>query len=419
MNKPLLVMSAPILCRAGYGDHARDLLRSIRKLDKFEIKILSQRWGETPFTELKDDDEFSVWCRERIVKTNLTKKPDVFIQITVPNEFQPVGEFNIGITAGTESNIAPQSFIDGCNRMDLIIVPSNFVRDTLLNTLYEEVNKHTNEVIRQHRIEKPIKVLFEGVDESIYSNTHNIDVLGDLKEDFAFLFVGHWLQGAPGEDRKDVYTLVDAFCTVFSKEPKEKQPALVLKTSSASFSVIDREGMVEKIKWVTNKFNNVPPIYLLHGDLNLKEMASLYHDPKVKAMVSFTKGEGFGRPLCEFTFTGKPVIASKWSGQLDFLTPDGSVLIDGELTPVHQSVINDFLIKDSKWFTVNASDACNKLYDVWKNYKKYTPKSVELAKRNKKEFSLTNMDIKLKEIFDANVKVKEYKQIVLPELVKL
>lgn len=419
MNKPLLVISAPVLTRSGYGDHARDLLRSIKKLDKFDIKILSQRWGETPFTELKDDEEFSVWCRERIVKTNLTKKPDVFVQVTVANEFQPIGEFNIGITAGVESNIAPQSFIDGCNRMDLIIVPSNFVRDTLLNTLYDEVNKQTGQVIRQHKIEKPIHVLFEGVDETIYSTSHGINLLNDVKEDFAFLFVGHWLQGAPGEDRKDVYTLIDAFCTVFGKEQKEKQPALILKTSSASFSVIDRESMIEKIKWVTNKFSNVPPIYLLHGDLNLKEMASLYHDPKVKAMVSFTKGEGFGRPLCEFTFTGKPIIASKWSGPLDFLTIDGSVLVDGELTPVHQSVVNDFLIKESKWFTVNATDACNKLYDVWKNYKKYNSKSSELAKRNKKEFSLTNMDTKLQELFETYVKVKEYKQIVLPELVKL
>jgi glycosyltransferase involved in cell wall biosynthesis len=419
MNKPTLVFSAPVLTRSGYGDHARDLLRSIRKLDRFDVKILSQRWGETPFTELKDDDEFSVWCRDRIVKTNLTKKPDVFIQVTVANEFQPIGEFNIGITAGVETNTAPHTFIEGCNRMDLILVPSTFVKDTLLNTSYAEVNKETNQTIREYKITKPIHVLFEGVDESVYSHTHNHSLLDNVREDFAFLFVGHWLQGAPGEDRKDIYTLIDAFCSVFGKEQTKNQPALILKTSSASFSIIDREAMVDKIKWVTNKFSNVPPIYLLHGDLTAKEMSSLYYDEKVKAMVSFTKGEGFGRPLCEFTFTGKPVIASKWSGQLDFLTNEGSVLIDGELTPVHQSVVNDFLIKESKWFTVNPTDACNKLYDVWKNYKKYNQKSEILSKRNRKQFSLSNMDSKLKDIFDNYVKVKEFKQIVLPELVKL
>jgi glycosyltransferase involved in cell wall biosynthesis len=420
MNKPLLVISAPIFTRSGYGSHSRDILKAIRKLDKFDIKILSQRWGNTPFTALKGDDEFAVWCRENTVQTQLSKKPDVFVQISVANEFQPVGEFNIGITAGVETDLAPHSFVEGCNRMDLIVVPSHFVKSVLEKTTYTETNKQTGQAIREIKITKPIVVLFEGVDESIYSKGfgHN-DILKDVETDFNFLFVGHWLQGAPGEDRKDIYTLIDVFCTTFGNQPKEKQPGLILKTSSATFSVMDREAMVEKIKWVTNRLKSVPPIYLLHGDMSDEEISSLYYDDKVKVMASLTKGEGYGRPLAEFTFTGKPIIASKWSGHMDFLSEDGSLLVDGEVKPIHQSVVNDFLIKESKWFTANASDACAKMFDVWKNYDKHLTNSKKLQQRNKKEFSLSQMDVELKEIFDTYVKVKEYKQIVLPELVKL
>ena len=47
-------------------------------------------------------------------------------------------------------------------------------------------------------------------------------------------------------------------------------------------------------------------------------MNELYNHPKVKAMVSMTKGEGYGRPLAEFGLSKKPIIASGWSGQCRF-----------------------------------------------------------------------------------------------------
>ena len=68
----------------------------------------------------------------------------------------------------------------------------------------------------------------------------------------------------------------------------------------------------------------LPNIYLLHGDLTLEQMALLYNLPKVKAMLSCTHGEGFGRPLAEATCCDLPVIASNWSGQMDFLNPKQS-----------------------------------------------------------------------------------------------
>ena len=159
----------------------------------------------------------------------------------------------------------------------------------------------------------------------------NIRELDQIKEDFVFLFVGHWLQGDLGEDRKNVGMMIKTFAMAFKDE--KVKPALVLKTSSAGFSVIDRENMIKKIKHALGKDFGKVPVYLLHGDMADYQLNGLYEHPKVKAMLNFTKGEGFGRPLLEFSLTGKPVIASNWSGHLDFLKT-GAVLLDGELKDV-------------------------------------------------------------------------------------
>jgi glycosyltransferase involved in cell wall biosynthesis len=142
---------------------------------------------------------------------------------------------------------------------------------------------------------------------------------------------------------------------------------------------------------LTKEFGDkCPAIYLLHGEFTEDEMHGLYEHPKVKAMVSFTHGEGFGRPLLEFSLTGKPVIASNWSGHLDFLK-NGAVLLDGETKEVHPSAQNQFIIQGSQWFYVNYSNAINKLKDIYKNYDKYKVESKKLGKYNNENFSLEKM----------------------------
>ena len=166
--------------------------------------------------------------------------------------------------------------------------------------------------------------------------------------------------------------MISTFCTVFKGVPKNKQPGLILKTSAAGFSVIDRENISRKIKDITDPIGeNCPPVYLVFGDLKESELNELYNHPKVQSMVMFTKGEGYGRPLAEFCTTGKPIIVSKWSGHVDFLPEDHTVFLDGELKPIHASAQNQFLIKESRWFTVNYSIAAQRMFEVHSNYKKY------------------------------------------------
>ena len=422
MNKQTLVFQGPVFSRSGYGDHVRDLLKALKAMDRYDIKIVSMRWGNTPLNQTNTDTEFGKWMLERIV-TQINQKPDVFMQVSVANEFQPIGHYNIGVTAGVETTIVPKDFIDGVNRMDLTLVPSKFTKDVLVGTVYQQKDKNTNQVVGEFKVNKPVEILFEGVDTEIFLNKDNGkgDILNDIKTDFNFLTVGHWLKGNLGQDRKDLGMVIKTFATVFQSLPKEKQPGLILKTSSAGFSIMDRENMRERIEEITKPFgDNCPPIYLVHGDLPENEMASLYHNSKVKAMVSFTKGEGYGRPLAEFAATGKPVIASGWSGHLDFLPTENTVLLEGTLTNVDGSAADNFLLKEAQWFTVNYSKAAGLLWDVFNNYKTYSEKSKGLSNNIINNFTLN----KMVEVFDELMKkyVKEQPKIVpikLPKLEKI
>ena len=389
--KPTLVFQGPIFTRSGYGDHCRDLMKSLRKMDKYDIKIIPLRWGNTPQNQVDGESDFGRWMLERVIP-QLNFKPDVFMQVSVANEFEPKGEYNIGVTAGVETTIAPKDFIDGCNKMDLIIVPSNFTKQNIGGTVYQQQDQASGQIVGELRVTKPIQVLFEGVDTEIFSKGTDKDVLANVKEDFNFLIVGHWLKGDLGQDRKDIGMAIKTLATVFQYLPADKKPGIIVKTSHAGFSVIDREGTREKIDAVLKPFGDkCPSVYLIHGDMEETDMSNLYHHPKVKAMVSFAKGEGYGRPMAEFTLTGKPIIASGWSGQTDFLPSESAVLLEGSLTNVHESAADQFCMKEAQWFTVQYSNAANKIYDVYNNYNTYNKKSEGLKSNTLTHFTLDKM----------------------------
>lgn len=416
MSKQIVLFRGPVKTRSGYGAHARDILQALYEMDLFDIKIDACPWGNTPTTALEQGNKFHDWIEQNIV-TEIKDVPDLYIQVTIPNEFQRLGKISIGITAGIETSIAPKDWIDGCNRMDHIITTSMFSRDVLLSTIYDENDAVTGNLITKHRISKPGSVLFEGVDTSIYNNVYKgIDL--EIREDFAFLFVGHWLKGDIGQDRKDVGMLIKVFAETFKNQ--DKQPTLVLKTSSALFSVKERETLRKRIESIVNGIENPPSIYLLFGDLTNSEMNELYNHPKIKAMVSITKGEGFGRPLLEFTMSGKPVIASNWSGHKDFLPIDKALMVGGTLTDVHDSAVDNFILKGSKWFTADYVEFSNLMKLVTEDYDKFLKNAEDLRIENMNEFSFEKMKDKFQEILTPFIyKPMTQTSIVLPKIKKI
>lgn len=422
--KPFVVVQGPVATRSGYGNHTRDLVTSLIKSDKYDIQIVSLPWGNTPMDALEPNNTDHQEIMKRVAVQNITRQPDVFIQVSIPNEFQAHGKYNIGVTAGIETDQVSAEFIEGCNRMNLILTTSEHSKQGFLNSTYEKRDKNTNQSLGTLRLEKPIEVLFEGVDLNLYTKTNDVNELvlnelNSIKEGFNFLFVGHWLKGEFGADRKDIGMLIKTFCEAFKNKSAQNKPGLVIKTSHATFSIMDREEIMKKINMITAAYgNNAPSIYLLHGDLTDDQMNSLYNHPKVKAMVSFTHGEGYGRPLLEFTLSEKPVIASNWSGHIDFLKH--AILLPGEIKEVHHSATDNWIIKGSKWFTVNYGYAISILRDVVDNYKTYLNTAKRQAYVSRTEFSLDNMAAKFCEYVDTGINnVPKQVQLQLPKLKKV
>ena len=181
--------------------------------------------------------------------------------------------------------------------------------------------------------------------------------------------------------------------------------------------------MLSKVKQIkaTVDSDKLPPIYVLHGDLSDEEINGLYNHPKVKAHISLTKGEGFGRPLLEASLSQKPVIASAWSGHVDFLDKDLSVLVPGNLTEIHESAQwDDIIMKEAKWFTADYGFVANVMKDLYMNYRKYTAGGVSQGIKNKSAFSLDAMTNKFEKILDKYIpKFSEQIKVQLPKLKKV
>ena len=427
--KPLVLVTAPVGTRSGYGSHSRDICRSLIAMDKFDVKIWPVRWGSTPQNALNEKDPNDSPIIKRIIpEPQLDKQPDIHFHIVVPNEFQQVGKFNIGITAGLETTLCPPEWLEGLNRMNLNLVPAKFIKESLMNVSFDKHDQQTQQKVGEIKCDTPVEVLFEGADTELYKPTKEfskdlVDTLEGIEEDFCFLFVGHWLQGGLGFDRKDLGMLIKTFLETFKNQ--KKQPALLLKTSGATPSILDRQDILTKIQQLKDTVSgDIPNVYFLHGDLDDEEMNGLYNHPKVKAHVSFTHGEGFGRPLLEASLSEKPVIAPKWSGHVDFLNDKDAVLLPGSLNNVSKkSLMKGMHVEGTQWFTVNYNYASKVLKDVFDNYNKYLVKSKRLAIKNQTKFSLDSMTKKFEEILDKYLPTLDVQpqqvNLKLPKLKKI
>lgn len=425
--KQLCVISCPIDTHSGYGARSRDFVKALYEIkkDEWEFQILSQRWGSTPWGYIESEPDWK-WLNPLVNKTGqLHKQPDVWIQITVPNEFQPIGKYNIGVTAGIETTLCDGSWVEGVNRMNLTLVSSNHAKQVFEQSQFERRDQQ-GRTVGHVKLEKPVHVLFEGVDLSKYfciedqetqSDSELVKALNQIPESFCYLFVGHWLQGDLGEDRKNVSLMLKTFLETYQN--KKERPALILKTSGAGSSIMDREDLLAKIDAIRNSVGeNLPNVYLLHGELSDSDMNALYNHKKVKAMYNLTKGEGFGRPILEFAMAKKPIIVSAWSGHMDFLIQDLTCLVGGELKKVHpSSVVPNMILSDSMWYSPNIQQAKYYLKDVYENYKKYKELAKQQSHRCKTNFNLDKMKELLSKYLE--VSIPKQVQLQLPKLKKI
>lgn len=404
MSKPVFVISCPFDTYSGYGARARDIVKAIIELDKYDVKLLAQRWGDTPGGFCNDHDDWKFLHKHTI--PNIQSKPDIWMQITIPSEFQSVGKYNIGCTAGIESTGCDVSWIQGLNRMDMNWTSSKHSKKVFEDLKFEQ-RDNNKKIVGTIKSEKPLHVVFEGVNLDVYKHLPNkkeisLD-LSSIKEQFCFLFVGHWMSGKLGHDRKNVGLMIRYFYETFKNQPNP--PALILKASLGRNSYMSRETILDRIKAIKGAFRGakLPNVYLLNGGLSDTEMNELYNHPKVKAMVSFTKGEGYGRPLAEFCLSKKPIAVSGWSGHIDFISNEFSIHIPGSLENVDESAANKWLKKEFKWFQVSPRHAGNAFKTIKKKYPKLLTGAKRQAHKIKTEFSYDAMKELVGNILDANI----------------
>ena len=431
--KKSVIMCAPFNTRSGYGDHARSIYYSIMDRDDLDVKCIDVKWGTTPRNHLNPEVPRHKKLLDSFISSgNIKVQPDVYIDIRIPNEFQNPGKFNIGVTAGVETDVVSAEFLMGCNKMNLIIVPSNFTAETFKRCHYDKNQEVDGEQqkVGQVELERPIEVLFEGVDTDIYRPLNSSEIKSDftdelnnlLKEDFVYLHVGQLTRGKYGEDRKNIPLMIKCFLQAFTNNPNP--PALLLKINGANFSVLDRKETVARIDEIKNKFSEadiIPNVYLLHGDLTIKEMAMLYNNPKIKGFVSCTHGEGFGRPMLEASCCGLPVMASKWSGQMDFLNDKESLMINGHLGEIPDSQVwEPIVVKPGQWYNVNEADVIRKFRMFHKKFRIINKKGKRLGRTNHRKFSLTNMAKKFNSTLDEILKsIPNPVALNLPKLKKV
>lgn len=429
-----MVIAGPVATRSGYGDMSRDIARHFIEWSEekgFDVKIHSLPWGDTPMNALDPENSRDKIILDRILTENLRKKPEIFVHVGVPNEAQPIGKYNILCTAGIETTAASAKWVAACNQMDLILTISKHSKAVFENSKYSYTNQQGVQQVLE--LQKPIEVLHNCIDTNMFGKNAPkdktlINRLNEIPEDFCFLFVGHWLRGDYGEDRKNVSMLVKLFMETFRqvKSKSGKRPALILKTSSAGFSILDREKILEKIEKIRESVTleegqELPNVYLLHGELTEKEMNTLYNHKKVRVHISLTKGEGFGRPLLEASVSGKPVMASGWSGHLDFLDKERALLIGGELKNVHDSSVwEDVILKEASWFAPDVSQAMNGMAAAFLEYKNYKDNAYNLMVENLKKFSYEQIRDNTFELLNGYVpEFPDEVQIKLPKLNKV
>ena len=433
--RPTCVVRAPIATRSGYGGMSRDIVRHLIEYDKYDVEVHSINWGETPMNALDVNNSADKMILERIVPEEFSTQPDLYISISIPTEFQPRGKYNIGITAGIETTQASVEWGEAMNRMDVNFVISVHAKKVFDASKYQAHNEH-GEQIGVMECQKPIEVLHNCIDTYTYKKLNRAQLESSVKsmidtipEKFNFMFVGHWLRGEIGHDRKNVGLLVKLFYELFKREEFKERPGLILKTNAVNSSLLDREEIISKVKSVKNSVEledgeTLPNVYIVHGELTDKELNSLYNHNKVKVHITFTKGEGFGRPLLEASLTGKPIIAPGWSGHMDFLNPEQSILLGGELEDVHESAQwETILVEGSKWMQIDPNMAATAMVEAFKNYKPWRTKANKLAKANKNNFNYKKIRSNMWKLLDKYV--PEFQEPVkkmelnLPKLTKV
>lgn len=386
-----VILRGPSLTQSGYGVHCRQVASWLLSKPEWDVKFQALPWGDTPWIL---DQNSHGGLIEKIMKNtvDLSSKTEEYaasFQLQLPNEWDPtLAKFNVGMTAGVETDVCNPQWIDACNKMDMVIVPSDHSAESLK---------------RSGKIEKPLVVIPESfckeIEEEILDET--IDSLPKFSTNFNFLIFGQVTGDNPMNDRKNIFFTIKWICEAFKNDP---DVGIIIKTNLGRNTQIDKKRTNELMQLVVSECRKglFPKVHILHGEMSNKEVAALYKHPQIKALVSLTRGEGYGLPILEAAASGLPVIATGWSGHTDFLNHGKYVNVSYTLKNIHQTRIdNKIFMQNAKWAEADEDDFKKKIVKFKNNPSIPTGWALDLEKIIKQKYSfLTLQDVYNKTLQD-------------------
>ena len=358
----------PLLSISGYGVHARQIARWAFSKD-FKVTVEILPWGTTPWYTDRQE------CNGLIDKimessTPLKNKPDYSFQIMLPHEWDnTIATKNFGVTAVVETDICSKEWVLACQKMDHVIVPSEFAKRCLINSGLKG---------------KRASVIPEAFIDECVGETTELDI--NFVTSNNFLMLGQ-MSGDWETDRKNTAQTIALFCDLFKNQP---DVGLIVKTNSGTNSTVDRtisRNMLNSILKQVRK-TEFPKVYFLHGYLKNKEVSSLYKHPKVKGLISLTHGEGFGLPLLEAAACGLPVCATNWSAHTEFLNHGCWTKLRGRIEPIpRKKVDGTIFVEGAKWANIDLNEARTTLEEfVNSDTKRDDAKKLQTTIRNTYSF---------------------------------
>jgi len=389
MFKKKVLIKGPILSRSGYGEQARCILKALRsREDLFDIHLINIPWGRTgQQSEVTEETEY---IRENLQRTatliqqnNNQAAFDISVQVTIPNEFQPMAPINIGYTAGIETTkVAPQWIAKANEAVNKIITVSNHGKKVFEQTKYDVHDQEGNEhkgwglQVPVESINYPVRV----------SEPNEVNI--DFKTSKNFITISQW------GPRKNLENTIKWFVEKFRDDP---DVGLVVKTNTASDTVIDREFTQGRMQALLDSFGERKcSVYLIHGELPAGGLAWLYEHPTMKALINIGHGEGFGLPLFEAACHGLPLITITWSGQMDFICKPNKkgklvpmvIPVDYNIKQVQKEVVwKNVIVEDAGWAYAKESSFKRALQESLDKEKHFREKAKSLQKYILDEFS--------------------------------
>ena len=221
----------------------------------------------------------------------------------------------------------PKEWAEQLDRFDEIWAPSQFIKDSI-----EPV------------VNKPVVHMPLACEVSDITNCTR-RYFGIPESSYAFLFAFDFLSY---RERKNPEAVIDAFRIFCERNPNE-DAVLVIKTNNGEKKKDAYESFLNKIGKIKYQ------VVVINETLSDADMKALLY--LCDCFVSMHRSEGFGRGLAEAMYLGKPVIATGYSGNMDFCDGNTSFILEYELIPVNPGEYPFW--QDQEWANASVEHCCD------------------------------------------------------------